>query len=532
MRRIGIFVVSFVAVFSVISTVNAGGMFWPGVGAKGLAQADAFVLGTNDSASLWYNPAQMFNSRGIAIQLDGTASHLSLEYSRSSDFVHTVPIDNLGRCVFGDPDEDGNCPIPDTLPAEKMTKYRKVSNSSSGFAMPVMGVVWDVNGVLDDSLRLGMSWYGMNHPSFGFQKDSPPRYSAYEQAFQDQTIAMGAGYSLFSGRLRFGAALQMHILWFRRAWMTNFTDLKTQCQKWIKDTGSSDACSSNYIYYDQTFDARSIFEGYDFALSGNIGISGNVWSGLWLGASVQTPYSFDSTGDLWVEVPVGISGKTKASWKGSEADISFNLPLILRAGFGWLEDRFGVELNYTLEMWSMQDRFVIKPKKGYTLTIERTDENGDPVIETVDMIATEDPMDPNGQLMSDTHRIALGGYFDVLNDKSFIPRAGLFFETGALSGSRLTSTRYYDPSKFGMGIGLTFNESWLEVTGSFNYVWYFSETVEDGAVIIPHAQIGVSGYAADPNKPASEQNPPLSANSGTYQGEAWFFSLGIGVHLD
>jgi long-chain fatty acid transport protein len=203
-----------------------------------------------------------------------------------------------------------------------------------------------------------------------------------------------------------------------------------------------------------------------------------------------------------------------AEIEGDQADISLDMPWILRAGAELRPDpRVRVEASFVYEGWSIQDELRVTPKD---IWIRNVTAIGDYQVGPISI--------PRN--MSDVISVRLGGEVAVDDARKIVVRAGGAFETSSFADEWLTPLTL-DSSKLVASLGAS-----VEVTdgvfidASYGHAFIFDRTVTTSRV--PQA----NPIRPPPVEGAPGTDAPVYVGNGQYDMEADLFGIGLRWQVD
>ena len=385
-------------------SARGAGMFVTPHGARPLARGGAFVAGADDLNAIYYNPAGVAaptlatGKDGWSILVDGAFVLQNVTYTRDENGIARPPVSADSGVLGGAP-----------LHIPQLAFARRFEMS------------W---GRLSAGFGLWIPYTGLPRyptPSYATEQDlqkvpdvAPQRYALL--GLHDGNITRSTvlavlnpviAASLLSDRLQLGFGPQLMLVYFRSALMLS------SCPQVM--------CRPEQVDYDTLVLAQA----FGIVPSGNVGIIGKPLPWLRLGAALQLPFAVRSLkGTVDTRLPSNelFNG---AQVTGRSADLSLNLPPVLRAGLEFLalRDRLRIELAYTGEFWSVQDQISFVPQG---IAIENLKGIGTYQLGPVSL----------DRQMQNTHTIHLG--LEAAVWKYFGARVGGMFETSGMPDATLT----------------------------------------------------------------------------------------------
>jgi len=377
------------------STALASGYFLPGRGVRAMSRGGAFVVGTNDSSALWYNPAQLAGQKGTRLHLDAAVIIPKMRFTR----YPTEGVDEI---------------------------YYPVENQASPLPGATAGISSDFD--LDDFV-FALGFYTPYGTWSDYPEDGAQRYSNIHSENLAYSLQVSAAWEPFDG-FRLGAGL-------------SFFTLK------ISDTHAVSSFPGLFgMPEDHDLDGMIQLIAEDAMIpNGVVGIwmHPGAWipflEGFELGLSFVPGVAINAGGSMHVRLPSHIYyDNVYLDPEEPPISVSLNLPWIVRGGIRYrYEDIFDVELNLVWEGWSCLDEIIIKTKlASYYREIPTI---GDYLINT--------PILPRHY--QDTFSVRFGGSSRPLD--WLVLRAGFLWEAGA-PPDEYFSVATPDSTKFGIAFGV------------------------------------------------------------------------------
>ncbi len=395
-------------------TAGAGGLQLPTRGVEPTGRGGAVVAGIGDLHAMWFNPAGLARLAG-----DGHSEYL-VDASYVQQSVDYTRIDS------------GMNPQP------------KVQNDAPGMPIPTLGLGFDLGkratlaaGILVPYAALGR-----------YPEDGAQRYSLVDLSETVLFIAeVAVGYRV-SDTLRVGAGIQNMV--FKMASLNVFSGCPGQT-----------VCAPE----DPELDALGKVEQLSpFIPSGVIGAQIDLGARLRAGASFQLPFFVRGSGSFTSRLPSSgfFDG---ASIVGDRADVSFNLPPILRAGVEYdVTPTWKAELDATIEFWSIHDEFSIVP---VDVRIENAAGVGTYELGSLSI--------PRHYQNSYSANLGVEGRLSPTSPLRL--RGGYAFETAAAPDAYL-SVLTVDANKHLLAAGLSYQMGKLSLDAVVGYVLMASRTVD------------------------------------------------------
>jgi long-chain fatty acid transport protein len=448
---------------------RAGGLFFSDRGVRPLGRGGAFVAGADDLGAIWYNPAGLADA-GSSVLLDASWLHFTSDYTRQTQVSGAGPSGApTGGPVYTYtfPETHGTTPfipIP-TIAGSFAFGDKKQWTAALGAFAPYSALT-------------------------SYPQAAPSRYSLVSL---DGTALVETGAWLAYKPvpwLRVGAGFELLVGQFTSSVVMNANP---------KDRLLA-------APEDPSYDALSqINAGPIVAPSGNLGFTIVPEKHVRIGISGQAPTHVSSSATVAVALPSAVVFDN-AKQAGNQADVTFNLPPILRLGVEVRPiDPLRVELAYVRESWSIQQDIVVQPVNLSIVNI-----TGFPSPYNVSTITI--PRD-----FQDSNSIRLGGELGMpVGNYAIDLRMGLQYESTAIPTAYL-SPLTIDMDKFTFSFGGSFHlgPHWrFDVL--YAHVFGLTTTVPASEAAIPQIN-PVRG-----NPTATE-----SVNGGTYAARADVVGLGV-----
>lgn len=463
-----------IAVLLAASSAEAGGLYTADRGVRPLGRGGAFVAGADDLGAIWYNPAGLADA-GTSILVDFSWLNFSSEYARSTNVttaggtVQTVDFPQVkGSTPF--------LPIPTIAGSYNFGEEKKLTAA--------FGVFAPYTAIASYPLTLDGS-------------PSPSRYSLV--SLEGSALVVAGGYFAYKPieQLRVGGGIQ--------ALVGNFNSTVV--------FSASPADRVIAAPEDPQYDALSQLKvGPIVAPSANFGIIAAPHENLRLGASAQLPFWINAPAQVNVRLPTA-APFDRARQEGSDAQVRFRLPPVLRGGVEYRTDlgdesRIRVEAAYVREFWSLHDSIDIRPEN-----VRLYDVTGFPSPFGVAPISLP-------RSFQDSNSFRLGAELslkDLLRDYWIDLRAGISYETSAIP-PEWVSPLTYDADKLigSAGGSVHVGEHWrMDAVASL--VLLNSTTVDPADAQVPR----VNPVRGNPTR-----TEPI--NGGEYSARA--IVLGVGLN--
>jgi long-chain fatty acid transport protein len=290
---------------------RAGGMLLPVRGVRTVERAGALIAGADDADALWLDPAGLAHLTGdgkLQFLVDAAFVSQSVDYARI--------------------DSGGNHLAP-------------VSNQQLGMPIPTIAAALGIGDRLVVAGGIAAPYAGLHR----YRDDGAQRYGSVSLAGSAFVyLTAGAAYKL-SDQLRVGVTVQDVISRVASRVVLSACPGQTVCAP-----------------EDPDFDALAQVSQTDLvAPSGSVGVQYDAAPIATLGLGFQAPSRVSATGKFMARLPSS-AFFNGARVVGDEADLSFTLPPVLRAGIE-LHPTFELRIEAALdiELWSMHDSIDITP---------------------------------------------------------------------------------------------------------------------------------------------------------------------------
>ncbi len=442
---------------------RAGGLYFSDRGVRPLGRGGAFVAGADDLGAIWYNPAGLADA-GSSILVDASWLNFSSDYTRQTEVLGS----GGAEYVYTFPTTHGTSPV---LP------------------IPTLAGSFAFGGKKEWTVALGA--FSPYTAIASYPANAPSRYSLV--SLDGSALVVTGAWLAYKpvDWFRVGAGFQMLVGTFSSSVVMN-ANPKNRLLGAPEDT---------------TYDALSqVSVGPIAAPSGNLGFTLVPDSHVRIGLSGQAPTHISSPATVEVQLP-SAPVFDNASQVGNQANVTFDLPPIFRAGVEARPvDRLRIELAYVREFWSIHQSIVIQPTN---VTLDGI--TGFPSPFKVGTITI--PRD-----FQDSNSVRLGGELGIPVGKYVVDaRLGLQYESSAIPTAYL-SPLTVDLNKITLGLGGSFHVGthW-RFDLVYAHVFGFTTTVPADEAAIPQIN-PVRGNPA----------PAETVNGGTYAARADV--LGVGVN--
>ena len=293
------------------SDARAGGMLLPVRGVRTVERAGALIAGADEADALWLDPAGLAHLTGdgkVQLLVDAAFVSQAVDYARV--------------------DSGGN-------------RLGSVSNQAAGMAIPTIAAALGIGDRLVVAGGIAAPYAGLHR----YDDDGSQHYASVSlEGTAFVYLTAGAAYKV-SDQLRIGATL---------------VDVVSRLSSRVVISG----CPGQTICApeDPDFDALDQISQTDLlAPSGSVGVQYDVAPIATLGLALQAPSRVSATGKLRTRLPRS-AFFNGARVVGDEAELSFTLPPVLRAGVELHPlPELRIEAALDTELWSMHDDIEITP---------------------------------------------------------------------------------------------------------------------------------------------------------------------------
>lgn len=458
----------------IASGANAGGLYTADRGVRPLGRGGAFVAGADDLGAIWYNPAGLADA-GTSALVDFSWLNFSSEYTRRTNVTDAGG--TVRRVDF--PQVKGTTPflpIPTFAAAYNFGSEKQFTIAGGSFA-PYTAVA--------------------SYPLTVDGKPAPTRYSLV--SLEGSALVIAGGYFAYKPieQFRVGGGVQALVGKFQTTV--------------VFSASPSDRLIS--APEDPQYDAFSKLDvGMIVAPSANFGMIAAPFKNLRIGASAQLPFWVNAPAKITVKLP-DAAPFDRARQEGSDAQVRFRLPPVIRAGIEYRTDiseesRLRIEAAFVREFWSVHDSIDVRPDN-----VKLYDITGFPSPFGVAPISLP-------RNFQDANSFRLGSEYSLKNlirDYWIDLRAGVSYETSAIP-PQWVSPLTYDANKLigSAGGSVHVNEHWrMDAVASL--VLLDGTTVDPSQAKVPR----VNPVRGNPTK-----TEPI--NGGDYSARA--IVLGVGVN--
>ncbi len=419
----------------VAADLSAAGFFLPVRGVRPLGRAGASTASGSGVHAMWYNPASMIKLEGTHVLLEAALVNLTSSFDRTPRFETNGDVIEYERVTNGK--------APDLIPS-------LMGTSDFGLERVVFGL-----GLMPP--------YGLRYiyPETGAQRYAAVRNDQAASA----SIALGASVQV-TDWLAVGAMFH-----------NQFFDMKII-------TTSSGYQGLFGRPEDPDLDILLSIHSVDpFTPSGSFGVLITPLPEFEVGLSFLLPSTIEDT-DAQVEVRLPSHAFFDgAEVEGSTVSGSFDLPWVFRSGVRYIQPRWDIELNVTVEGWSVHDAIYTTPEDVKITNVFQLDE--------VVVGPLTIPEDYHNSI-----NLSLGSDYQVIPDVLTL-RAGINLEQAAIPVHRLSNFQI-DTDKVMPTFGLSWAIPNSPVILDFAYAHVFfvdeevtnsqvtqiNPTFEDGAITV------------------------------------------------
>jgi long-chain fatty acid transport protein len=341
-----------IAIAATSSTARAGGLEVPDVGTKSLGRGSAFVARADDTSAMVYNPAGLWKSKGVNVQLGANLLNMNARFARRGSDEWVCPTGAPETCdptvafsgrVF-DPANDPNS-VTGSGSTMGGAAFPEVRRKLPISPMPTLFVNWGgVGGVKGLSIGAGV----FTPAAFGFSAwdaSGPQRYNLRSAQLLVVYPAFSIAYSV-NRYFSFGAT---------------FVNGITQANFSLAARGVQGAEGPIAQKEDPYRDSEFQIDVRDWSSPhGIVGVLSHPIDPLELGVSFRTPVIIKAKGQLGLVPSQELLDAGGADIVSPALVFEQTLPWIVRAGARYIHPRFDVEANYVFENWGRTgDGFLI-----------------------------------------------------------------------------------------------------------------------------------------------------------------------------
>lgn len=420
------------------STAQAGGFYVPPHGVRTMGRGGAGVLGESDMNALWYNPALLAGIEGSHFMLDLTLGIHNIEFTRA----------------------------PRTFENGDVIHFPTVNNEAAPVTIPQVGYASDFGM---DKLVLALGAYAPNGSPGKYPLNGPQRYTTVDtEGSTFLTIEMAAGYQI-TDKIWVGAGIKNTLANLR------VVNVVSGWPGFVGDPEGED--------FDILLESKI---SSNFNLSASAGIRAEIAPGLELGLSILSPtFIRDDKASVQQRLPDHVLFD-EAVLVGDTVKASLDLPMVLRTGARYSQERWDVELDVYVEFWSIHDEIGASPNNVEVQNI--------PAIGTIEVGPLNVPRN-----YQDALGVSLGGDYKAVPGALDL-RAGILWEQSAIPDEYI-SVLQVDQNKLVLSAGLSW---WLSkgvaLDLGFAHVIYGKTTITnseveqlnptntDGAVVVANGE--------------------------------------------
>lgn len=478
-RRLITAVASGAAIAALVSPgrASAAGLYFGDRGVRPLGRGGAFVAGGDDLGVIPYNPAGLFDA-GAQLLIDGSWVNFSSDYTRQSALRQVDP--NTGQTV-----------------GTSTQTYPTVHGTTPFLPIPTLAVSFKVHPKWVVGLGVWAPYAALaSYPAEVDKKPAPQRYSV---------LSLDGSLLVFIGAT---AAFAPSKQWRIGATLGALTGKFNTVVDFSGCVPERFLCAPEDPEWDVLGELNAAPIVAPFAQLGATFIPRPAWR---LGLSVSLPVPIRSGGTLRTRLPAAPLFE-HATQEGSAVGVSFNLPLVLRAGLEArpIED-LRIEADVSYESWSMHKSIDVTPDQ-----VALVDVAGFPKRYYLPTIRL-------ARNFQDAVGVHLGGELGPkkVNRFGLTGRAGASFETSAIPTNSM-SVLTYDATKVTLALGGSVHVGKLRLDATFAHIFPFDVAVAPESAAIAQ----VSPVTANPPK------NPNTINGGFYSARANVIGLGMAYSFD
>jgi len=489
-------------------SASAAGLFTPDTGIVAMGRGGAFVATADDNSALYYNPAGLWQMKGLQVR-GGMLGMLHPTCFTREGGEGRYKLDGWGNPV-------GTAGSYETVHNEN--QWRPIPEGSISYGLEKLDMTWAIGLYAPLAPWLEYPEYGAN------------RYRLTRLGLVQGNLAFGWGWRLPGPMdwLAVGATFQVVAIEMNQDFWAS-ADLEAE------GNGNNPE--------DPEWDIHTAFSAHQYIPFFNVGLMFIPSDRVRIGLSIQPPYTFEGEGSVELRGATGrhYLEQVKEDFSfllegagidldtsplmitGLDEDITVTThqPAILKAGVAvqpasWID----LELDAHLEFWSVADAVVAS---DLNVPLEHCDEDGCHSLEqeltdrvsggdmeinpcelgVVDCSTLGEYRGPDGsgtyvieQNWKTSYGIRFGGEvrpFTSLGRRVGF-RFGYGFESTAVPDETL-SLMMIDNNKHLFGFGASFRDTWLEVHLSYAFVLHHTRTV--GSDTSVGMQTGLAGTAVN-----------------------------------
>lgn len=469
-------VLAFAAAPFVSAEASAAGLYFGDRGVRPLGRAGAFVAGADDLGAIPYNPAGIYDA-GSQLLIDASWVHFSSDYTRQNLVRQVDPNtgEQVGQFTQTYPTVHGSTPF---LPIPTLAfSFKPSPKWVVGFG------VWAPNAALT------------SYPAEVDNKPAPQRYSLI--TLEGSILAFIGATAAFAPTSKWRVGATLGVLTGKFNTLVDF----------------SGCVPERFLCAPEDPDWDVLGELSVVPIIAPFGQIGAIWNPVpkWrVGLSLSLPVPVRSGGTLHTRLPA-VALFENAKQEGDSVGVSFNLPLVLRAGVEMRPlPELRVEAGLGYESWSMHQSIDATPNH-----VSLTDVAGFPKNYYLPTISLQ-----RGFQDSVSARVG-GEYGFKVSRVGVTARAGVSFESSAIPQNYL-SVLTYDAHKVTTALGASVHVGKVRIDATYAHIFPFGVTVDPKDAKIAQ----VSPVAA---------NPPVNPNyinGGKYSARADIIGLGLAYTFD
>jgi long-chain fatty acid transport protein len=449
---------------------RAGGLFVSDRGVRPLGRGGAFVAGADDLNAIWYNPAGLADA-GSSFLLDASWLHFTSDYTRQTQVSGAGP----GSAPTGGP----------------VYTYTFPQTSGTTPFLPIPTLAGSIAFGKRKEWTVAVGAFAPYTAVTSYPQSAPSRYSL---------VSLDG-----SALIETGAWLAYKPV----AWLRLGLGFELLVGKFVSSVVMNANPKDRVLAApeDPQYDALSQVDVNPIvAPSGNLGVTVIPEKHVRVGISGQLPTHISAPATVSVALPSAVVFDD-AKQAGNQANVTFNLPPVLRAGVEVRPiDPLRVELAYVREFWSIQQSIDIQPTNLSIVGI-----TGFPSPYNVSAITI--PRD-----FQDSNSIRLGGELGMPmgGDYALDLRMGFQYESSAIPTAYISPlTVDMDKFTFSFGAGFHVGKHW-RFDAVYAHVFELTTTVPAAEAAIPQIN-PVRGNPTDTE----------SVNGGTYAARADVVGVGL-----
>lgn len=401
-------------------SAHAAGYYSTDVGVRGgLGRSGAFVARADDGTAAWYNPAGFADQPGTNLHLDTSFIKQSIGFQRT---------DELGQNLGG-----------------------AIGNSGSPRFVPFLGVSSDF-GL--KSFVFAVSAFGPHGRAMEYPTLGPGRYTLISTNVVEAIVQFSAAWKPIP-QLRIGVAFR-------------YEYFKATQERKLSIAGTRDMEDSSDVGLSYTV-VDNLAMGFQF------GFLYTPLPWLTIGAGWRPPVDVHASGDLSVDNAdvqrLRATQFPNLGLLGSKIGVTWGMPNIVRAGVRIFEPdsrkrQWDIEADFVWERWTGFGQLTTTPSDVFYTLASTTPIKLAPIVEE--------------KGFGDAFSLRIGGEVDVIPGRLTL-RAGVFYETSAVP-TRALSVSLVDSDKVGASFGVSYRNSWLELSAGYMHIQLVDQSVVDSVV--------------------------------------------------